>query len=721
MYKDFFGLKSSPFELSPDPFFMVSSDRSKEALASISSAIGQRKGFVVMTGEVGTGKTLVLRCLFELWEREQIPFAYFIGPRLSATDFLSYINFELGITVAEPATKGNLLRGLYGFLLAQFEKGLTTVLVVDEAHQVSRNVLEEIRLLTNFETAQQKLVQIVLVGQPELDEKLDSVDLRSLKQRIAVRCKLEPFRAEEIRNYIERRLELAGAGSEASTIFPVDTVKAIYHYSQGTPRLINSICDQALITAGASQVRVIPAEVIHEIAARFRLQPAAAPKHTERSSVTARQPGDVMSGRSAQGMGVSHESGAKVSDPNPFLLYLDLENGPTTQTTPSEKPEPSRKSRLNGYFSSYPRDLGDEAMDQARLRQVLAEIDLESWNSNANDRHLASAGSTRSSSSPAICTASERPETEPAGVAATGGESVPAATPTIRGIACSPAIQVENSSNSPSSGRLPEATRRETPGADFEPKPLGVGTANRNEQGSTSRKYDKGLLVVTLTVVFLLLVLGIAMYLRTSKTAAATSSPLVSEQIKAQPAGVPVEPAARKAASNSNAVVSSNKQIGPPSTAASKSVFGQLRLARPKVNQGTKSSEGEDPGIAPSMEGTPTGNLDDLSGGLAASGRSGAPGSSQEGGGNFKPALLISSVPPVYPALAKNQRIHGDVRIDALIDSTGQVSNMKMLSGPLLLQSSASEALQHWKFQPATVGGRPVPMHYIVTVQFLLD
>ena len=123
MYKEFFGLASNPFELSPDPFFMVSSDRSKEALAAISSAIGQRKGFVVMTGEVGTGKTLVLRCLFELWEREQIPFAYFIGPRLSTTDFLNYIALELGIKVAE-RTKGNLLRALYGFLLAQYEKGL---------------------------------------------------------------------------------------------------------------------------------------------------------------------------------------------------------------------------------------------------------------------------------------------------------------------------------------------------------------------------------------------------------------------------------------------------------------------------------------------------------------------------------------------------------------------------------------------------------------------
>ena len=123
MYETFYGLKSSPFQLSPDPSFMFASEKCKEAITSISYAISRRKGFVVMTGEVGTGKTLVLRCLFELWEHEQIPYAYFIGPRLSTVDFLSYITFELGIKAKE-SSKGNMLRALYGFLLAQFDKGL---------------------------------------------------------------------------------------------------------------------------------------------------------------------------------------------------------------------------------------------------------------------------------------------------------------------------------------------------------------------------------------------------------------------------------------------------------------------------------------------------------------------------------------------------------------------------------------------------------------------
>jgi general secretion pathway protein A len=273
-YEHFFGLNCPPFHLSPDPFFMISSEKSNEAMASIAHAIHQRKGFVVLTGEVGTGKTLVLRCLSELWKRDQIPFAYFMGATLSTVDFLSYITSELGINVTEP-TKVNLLRALYGFLQAQSEKGLTTVLIIDEAHRMRRSILEEIGVLSNFETFNQKLVQIVLVGQPELEKKLELVELRSLRQRIAVRCQLEPLREEEIRNYIERRLELAGAGLQATTIFPTETVKAICRHSRGIPRLVNRICDQALITACARQVRVVPAEVIKEVSSHLLLAPVA--------------------------------------------------------------------------------------------------------------------------------------------------------------------------------------------------------------------------------------------------------------------------------------------------------------------------------------------------------------------------------------------------------------------------------------------------------------
>lgn len=272
MYNSFYGLNRSPFELSPDPHFVFPTEGSKEALASIYYAVCRRKGFIVMTGEVGTGKTLIVRCLLALLKRQQVAFANVFNPRLSVLEFLRYVVYDLGIQAAGP-TKGDLLRALYGFLLAQFEKGMTTVLVVDEAQQLSAAVLEEVRLLTNLETSQQKLLQIVLVGQPELDEKLDSYELRQLKQRIAVRCRLQPLREGETRDYIAHRMKLAGKQSPLEEMFPAETLEAIYRYSLGVPRLINSLCEQSLIAGFARGEQQIRPETIDEVATYLRLQP----------------------------------------------------------------------------------------------------------------------------------------------------------------------------------------------------------------------------------------------------------------------------------------------------------------------------------------------------------------------------------------------------------------------------------------------------------------
>lgn len=273
MYNKHFGFTRSPFELSPDPRLFSATQRSRETLASIYYALCQRKGFIVMTGEVGTGKTLLVRCLLELLKRQQIPFANVFNPRLSDVDFLSYISYDLGIKV-EVQSKSVLLRGLYSFLLEQSQKGRTTVLVIDEAHQMPLSVLEEVRLLTNLETSQYKLIQIVLVGQPELDAKLDSFELRQLKQRIAIRCQLEPYNLVETCLYIEQRLKRAGGGPKTRTIFPLETVEAIQRYSTGIPRVINAICDQALVAAYARQLDSVPVSVIEEVATYFRLHTA---------------------------------------------------------------------------------------------------------------------------------------------------------------------------------------------------------------------------------------------------------------------------------------------------------------------------------------------------------------------------------------------------------------------------------------------------------------
>lgn len=269
MYKKFFQLQRNPFEISPDPSFLFPTKRHNEALAALYYGVRRRKGFVVMTGEVGTGKTLLVRCLLQLLNHSNVSYAYVFNSRLSALDFLQYVAMDFDI--ASPGkTKSELLLQLSNFLIARHQKNLTTVLVVDEAHHLSPEVLEEIRLLTNLETAQGKLLQILLVGQPELDQKLDSVELRQLKQRVVLRSYLEPLDTEEAAGYIQRRLQLAGA-AQPEALFPRETVARVYRHSRGIPRLINTICENALISAYARQSLMVSADIIDEVAADLRL------------------------------------------------------------------------------------------------------------------------------------------------------------------------------------------------------------------------------------------------------------------------------------------------------------------------------------------------------------------------------------------------------------------------------------------------------------------
>jgi general secretion pathway protein A len=273
MYKAFYGLRRNPFEITPDPTFLFPTKRHNEALAALYYGVRRHRGFVVMTGEVGTGKTLLVRCLLHLLKGSNVGYAYVFNSRLSPMEFLQYVVGDFGLPTAGKG-KSELLLELGGFLISRHQKRLTTVLVADEAHHLSEEVLEEIRLLTNLETPQGKLLQILLVGQPELDEKLDSVDLRQLKQRIALRSQLLPLDTEETKGYILRRLQLAGANSHGQEIFPAATVARIFRHSRGIPRLINTICENALINGYARQLKNVPPDIIDEVAADFRLNVA---------------------------------------------------------------------------------------------------------------------------------------------------------------------------------------------------------------------------------------------------------------------------------------------------------------------------------------------------------------------------------------------------------------------------------------------------------------
>jgi len=281
MYKTFFNLTRNPFELTPDPSFLFSTKRHNEALAALYYGVRRHKGFVVVTGEVGTGKTLLLRCLLQLLKQStDVAYAYLFNSLLSPREFLQYILADFGLPVSGK-NKSELLFDLSQFLILRGSKKLTTVLIVDEAHHLSAEILEEIRLLTNLETTEDKLLQIVLVGQPELDIKLDSVGLRQLKQRIALRAQLNPLDENETKGYIDRRLQIAGRNGHASTLFSTVTIAALYRHSRGFPRLINTICENALITCYAKQMQGVTPEIIENVAKELRLDVIHTPE-TER-------------------------------------------------------------------------------------------------------------------------------------------------------------------------------------------------------------------------------------------------------------------------------------------------------------------------------------------------------------------------------------------------------------------------------------------------------
>jgi len=293
MYKEFFGLERNPFNLTPDPACFVSTERHNEALAALHYGVRQHKGFVVVTGEVGTGKTLLLRCLLRLLKDSgDIASAYLFNSRLTPMEFFQFMLTDFGLPTAGK-NKAELLLEISQFLLSRSSQGCTTVLVIDEAHHLSEDLLEEIRLLSNLETSDDKLIQIILAGQPELDEKLDSFGLRQLKQRIALRASLTALTHQETVDYINQRLQLAGADPQREPIFPAETISAVYRYAGGLPRLINTLCENSLVGAYAKKLPMVTTGIVDAVAREFRLEPlltrSARGSHSER----ALEPDDV--------------------------------------------------------------------------------------------------------------------------------------------------------------------------------------------------------------------------------------------------------------------------------------------------------------------------------------------------------------------------------------------------------------------------------------------
>ena len=246
MYKSFFGLKENPFNVNPDPRFLFLTQQIEEALAGLMYGIQTRKGFITLTGEVGTGKTTLINRLLDWLHQRRVRTAFLFNSRMNSNHLFDFILAEFEI-VCESRTKSQQLMKLNQWLLERYRAGETAVVIVDEAQNLSYPVLEEIRLLTNLETSTDKLLQIVLSGQPELEEKLKLPQLRQLRQRITLRCKTTPLTTEQTFNYIAERLRIAGAKGE--TIFSKDAVETIHLYSLGIPRVVNLLCEHALVNS----------------------------------------------------------------------------------------------------------------------------------------------------------------------------------------------------------------------------------------------------------------------------------------------------------------------------------------------------------------------------------------------------------------------------------------------------------------------------------------
>jgi len=272
MYQRFFGLRESPFNVNPDPRYLFMTKQIQEALAGLTYGIQNRKGFILLTGEVGTGKTTLLNRLLGWLRGQQVATAYIFNSRLEVNHLFDFIMADFEIPY-ESREKSHVLLRLNQWLLDRYRSGETAVLIIDEAQNLSNDVLEEIRLLTNLETATEKLLQIVLTGQPELEEKLKQPQLRQVRQRITISCRTAALSLEETFGYIAERLRVAGGNGEP--IFSKEAIQTVHLYSRGIPRVVNLLCEHSMINAYVDNLRPVPSHLVEEVAREFQLDEIA--------------------------------------------------------------------------------------------------------------------------------------------------------------------------------------------------------------------------------------------------------------------------------------------------------------------------------------------------------------------------------------------------------------------------------------------------------------
>jgi general secretion pathway protein A len=295
MYNQFFALRENPFNVNPDPRFLFLNRQTQQALDGLIYGIKARKGLLLLTGEVGTGKTTLLNHVLAWLEQQRTPAAFIFNSHLEVSHLFDFVLKDFAVKF-DATLKDNTLLRLQQWLLESFRAGRTPVLIVDEAQGLADHVLEEIRMLLNMETCSEKLLQIVLAGQPELDDRLQQPALCQVKQRIALRCQTAPLSRHETHKYIETRLHIAGA--DGKPIFASQSMDAAYFYSRGIPRVMNLLCEHALLNASVEQIRPVPPHLVAEVARQFQfdgIKPlasssssAVAPRATDSPAISAR-------------------------------------------------------------------------------------------------------------------------------------------------------------------------------------------------------------------------------------------------------------------------------------------------------------------------------------------------------------------------------------------------------------------------------------------------
>lgn len=274
MYNSYFGFQTAPFSLSPDPSFLYRGEQHAEALANLIYSFHSRAGLTVLTGEIGTGKTMLLECFRDFLCARQVKFGCIFHSRVSVREFFEMLAYDFSLP-CDRTSKTEVLAALSEMLVKQATRGRSGVLIIDEAQNLEWEVLEEIRLLGNLETRQGKLLQIVLAGQSNFAHRLDSPDLRELKQRVLLRCTLHPLKKKETLEYVERRLFQAGMPDQS--VFPPHLLAEVHRRSEGVPRVLNTLCDGLLLLCFALDQKIATIEMLDEICEDLRLEWAGHP------------------------------------------------------------------------------------------------------------------------------------------------------------------------------------------------------------------------------------------------------------------------------------------------------------------------------------------------------------------------------------------------------------------------------------------------------------